>query len=95
MVSKENLFSVCEHFVWFICNSNEWQKFNQEHGSFLIEMFVKEVICLVILVLLGKQNSVVNGTGIKCGSLLGNSQFANSGSGRSYLAPWAVSIGEI
>ena len=37
----------------------------------------------------------VNGTEIKCGSLLGSTQFASSGSGRSYDAPWAVSIGEL
>ena len=36
----------------------------------------------------------VNGTDIKCGNLLGSTQFASSGSGRSYDAPWAVSIGE-
>ena len=36
----------------------------------------------------------VNGTEIKCGSLLGSTQFASSGSGRSHSAPWAVSIGK-
>ena len=36
----------------------------------------------------------VNETKIQCGSLLASVQFSASGSGRSYLAPWAVSIGE-
>ena len=37
----------------------------------------------------------VNETETKCGSfLLASVQFSVSGSGRSYLAPWAVSIGE-
>ena len=34
-------------------------------------------------------------TDIECGSLLGTSHFANSGSRRSHLAPWTVSIGKI
>ena len=33
-------------------------------------------------------------TEIKCGTLLGSAQHALSGSGRSYFAPWAVSVGK-
>ena len=36
-----------------------------------------------------------NNSEIKCGVLLGSAQHALSGSGISFFAPWAVSIGKV
>ena len=68
--------------VWF-----RYKWINVRSQNFIMKLFI---FLLIVHIAVSK----VNGTEIKCGSLLGSTQFASSGTGRSHSAPWAVSIGE-
>ena len=59
-----------------------------------VATILKYLTLLGTFIGIATQEMADNGTDIKCGSLLASVQFSVSGSGRSYLAPWAVSIGE-